>query len=355
MQFQVSDEFEVSGTYGGTSRRDLLRGGMALAALGSGAALAQSRTDTEPRMLNGRAVPEPPADRSAGPVSPGRGWALQGKVAVVTGAARGIGRAIAVEFAANGAEVIAIDIAGPVSRASDAKPATPEDLEETVRQIKAHGHRGESRQADIRDIRRLRALADEIDASFGKIDIVVADAAIQRWKSLLEMADDEWFDVIENNLNGTANTIRAFAPKLVARGRGRIIVLSSMQGKHGTKDGSSYSASKWGILGLMKSAALELGKYDITVNAVIPGLVDTALTRYEKRFIESMGETGQKPSGNPTPQQAWDTRAPTVPLQVGWLQPDDISPVAVFLASDAAAMVTGAEYEVTGGDSAKDI
>jgi NAD(P)-dependent dehydrogenase (short-subunit alcohol dehydrogenase family) len=141
---------------------------------------------------------------------------------------------------------------------------------------------------------------------------------------------------------------------MVARRKGRILVLSSMQGKHGTKDAASYSASKWGILGLMKSAALELGQYGITVNAVIPGLVDTALTRYEKRLSESIGETGQKVE-IPTPEQAWDNRAPTVPMRVGWLQPDDISPVAVFLASDAAALVTGAEYEVTAGDSAQDI
>ena len=104
----------------------------------------------------------------------------------------------------------------------------------------------------------------------------------------------------------------------------------------------------------MKSAALELGQYNITVNALIPGLVDTALTRYEKRLNESMGETDEGRT-SATPQQAWDVRAPTVALKVGWLQPDDISPAAVFLASDAAAMVTGAEYEVTGGDSAKDI
>jgi NAD(P)-dependent dehydrogenase (short-subunit alcohol dehydrogenase family) len=280
---------------------------------------------------------------------------LAGKVAVVTGAARGIGRAIAVEFAANGADVVAIDIAGPVSPASDAKPATAEELAETVRQIQAYGRKSDSVRADIRDIKSLRAAADAIEQGHGKIDIVVANAAIQRWKPLLEMEDSDWRDVIDNNLNGTANTIRAFAPKLVARRRGRIIVLSSMQGKHGTKDGSSYSASKWGILGLMKSAALELGEYNVTVNALLPGLVDTALTRYEKRFIESMGETGMKPGPHPTPQEAWNVRAPTVPLKVGWLQPDDISPVAVFLASDAAAMVTGAEYEVTGGDSAKDI
>jgi NAD(P)-dependent dehydrogenase (short-subunit alcohol dehydrogenase family) len=174
-------------------------------------------------------------------------------------------------------------------------------------------------------------------------------------EAALGNGDADWRDVIDNNLNGTANTIRAFAPKMVARNKGRIIVLSSMQGKHGTKDAASYSASKWGILGLMKSAALELGQYNITVNAIIPGLVDTALTRYETRLRESMAENGQKPPDHPTPQQAWDSRFPTVPMKVGWLQPDDISPVAVFLASDAANLVTGAEYEVTAGDSAKDV
>ena len=339
-------------------RRLVLGGGLVAGAALAGAAApaaAQTRTDTEPRTLDGQPVPEPGPDKTAGPVRPGRGSMLTGKTAVVTGAARGIGRAIAVEFAANGADVVALDIAGPVSPASNAKPAAPADLAETVRQIRAYGRRGEAVQADIRDIAALRRVADQVEADHGKIDIVVADAAIQRWKPLLEMEDSDWNDVIENNLNGTANTIRAFAPKMVARRHGRIIVLSSMQGKHGTKDAASYSASKWGILGLMKSAALELGQYDITVNALIPGLVDTPLTRYYKRFSESSQETGQEAGDHPSPQKAWDIRKPTVPLKVGWLQPDDISPAAVFLASDAAAMVTGAEYEVTGGDSAKDI
>jgi len=346
-----------------TRRRFLGRGiATGVLAVASSAAVAQQTAErairtSPPDSLNGQPMPEPSAEQSAGPVKPGRGSVLTDKVAVVTGAARGIGRAIAVEFAANGADVVAIDIAGPVSPgASDAAPATPDELAETVRLIKVYGRRGEAIRADIRDIAALRNAADQIERRFGKIDIVVADAAIQRWKPLLEMDDAEWRDVIDNNLNGTANTIRAFAPKMVPRKRGRIIVLSSMQGKHGTKNASSYSASKWGIIGLMKSAALELGEYQITVNALIPGLVDTPLTRYNKRLIASVAETtGHKPATPPTPEEAWDIRAPTVALKVGWLQPDDISPAAVFLASDAAAMVTGAEYEVTGGDSAKDI
>jgi NAD(P)-dependent dehydrogenase (short-subunit alcohol dehydrogenase family) len=336
-------------------RRTVLKvAAAATASAAVGSTAAQVSSDQALKELDGNPMPEPPAERSAGPIRPGRGSMLQGKVAVVTGAARGIGRAIAVEMAANGADVVAIDIAGTVSPASNAKPATPEELAETVRLITSFGRRGDGIKADIRDIAVLRQIADKVERDHGKIDIVVANAAIQRWVPLLEMEDSDWRDVIDNNLNGTANTVRAFAPKMVARNKGRLILLSSMQGKHGTKDASSYSASKWGILGLMKSAAMELGEHNITVNALLPGLVDTALTRYEKRLSESMGEQGQKVE-HPTPQQAWDNRAPTVPLKIGWLQPDDISPAAVFLASDAANMVTGAAYEVTGGDSAKDI
>jgi NAD(P)-dependent dehydrogenase (short-subunit alcohol dehydrogenase family) len=301
------------------------------------------------------AQPIPDHPRSAGPIRPGRGTDLGGKVALVTGAARGIGRAIAVELAANGADVAALDIAGPVSPACDAAPATPEDLAETVRQVEAAGRRAIAIRADVRDIGALREAAERTERELGPIDILVADAAIQGWTALLEMEDRDWFDVIDVNLNGTANTLRAVAPKMVSRGHGRIIVLSSMQGRHGTKDASAYSASKWGILGLMKSAALELGSHGVTVNAIIPGLVDTALTRYPKRWSHVIGETIDDPPKDPGEAETWNNRAPRVPLKVAWLRPEDVSPTAVFLASDAAAMITGAEFEITAGDSARSV
>lgn len=297
--------------------------------------------------------PVPSSEKTAGPIKPGRGTILTGKVAVVTGAARGIGRAIAVEFAANGADVIALDIAGPVSPTADAAPATKAELEETVAQIRAYGRRSEAIIADIREIEQLRSAADHVERKYGKIDCVVANAAIQGWKPLLAMTDEDWDDQIENNLTGTARTIRAFAPKMAARKYGRLILLSSMQGRMGTMNGAAYSASKWGILGLMKSTALELGQYNITCNAIIPGLVGTALTYNEQRFRAAIAQSNKAVPPFPTAQETWDARAPTVPLGVGWLQPEDISPVAVFLASDAAALVTGAEMAVTGGDAAK--
>ena len=287
--------------------------------------------------------------------SPNKGALLTGRVAVVTGAARGIGRAIAWEMAANGADIVALDICGPVSTASNAVPATMSDLDATADGVKKLGRQCKTVKADIRDIQAMRAVATDAETDFGKVDILVANAGIQRWASLLEMEDADWRDVIDNNLNGTANTVRAFAPGMVKRQYGRMILLSSMQGKHGTAEASSYSASKWGILGLMKSAAMEFGKHKITVNALIPGLVDTPLTRYKARFVASMKMTELDPPKDPTPQQVWDARLPTVPLRVGWMQPADLGPAAVFLASDGAAMVSGAEYEVDAGDSALDI
>jgi NAD(P)-dependent dehydrogenase (short-subunit alcohol dehydrogenase family) len=278
---------------------------------------------------------------------------LHGKVAVVTGAARGIGRSIAVDFAANGADVIGIDICREVSPILEFQPATPEQLDQTGDIVKSHGRRWLALTADIRDIAELRSAADRISAEFGGIDIVVANAAIQNFKPLLEMDDAHWHDVVDNNLNGTANTVRAFAPHLVKRGAGRLILLSSMQGRFGTKNGASYSASKWGIIGLMKSAALELGKYKITVNTIEPGLIDTPLTRNDLRWSMAVGETmTTPPPEHPTEEQTIKARLPKVPLGVPWLTPEQVSPVAVFLASDAAAMVTGACYDVTGGDSA---
>ena len=203
---------------------------------------------------------------------------LNGKVAIVTGAARGIGRATAVAFAREGADVMGIDVAGPVSATLEVEPATPEELAETGRLVREAGARWQEARLDQRDLAALRAAAEATRNAFGRLDILFANAGIQAFKPILDWGDADWQDTIDVNLTGTCNAIRAVAPLLVRQGGGRIIVTSSTQGRHGTKYGAAYSASKWGIIGLMKSAALELGEHRITVNAVIPGLIDTALT-----------------------------------------------------------------------------
>jgi NAD(P)-dependent dehydrogenase (short-subunit alcohol dehydrogenase family) len=309
-------------------RRDFLAGGVALTAISSGGQIM-------------------------GETIAGQAGCLQGKLAAVTGAARGIGRAVAVAFANQGADVIGIDICAPVYPPSGVTPARKEDLDETGRQVEATGRRWLGLVVDQRDMPALRAAAARIEREIHGIDILFANAGIQAFKSLLEMDDADWQVQIENNLTGTANAIRAFGPQLVKRRGGRIIVTSSTQGRHGMKDGASYSVSKWGIIGLMKSAALEFAPYGVTVNALIPGLIDTPLTRHEERYAQAIEEAGQAPTGTPADEQkARQILLGKTPLKVPWIEPGDVAPVVVFLASEAARMVTGSTYDVTGGDSA---
>ena len=279
---------------------------------------------------------------------------LAGKVAVVTGASRGIGRASAVAMAREGADIVGIDIGGPVSATLDVTPATPGELEETGRLVRETGQEWLAVTLDQRDLPALRRAADQVRTEFGGMDILFANAGIQGFRSILEMEDADWHDQIDVNLTGTANAVRAFAPLLVARGAGRIILTSSTQGRHGTKNGSAYSATKWGIIGLMKSVALELGSHKITVNAVIPGLIDTPLTRHEERYAAALLESGQQPSGDEAQDEKTVSEAQTkkTPLGVPWIAPEDIAPAVVFLASDEAKMISGATLDVTGGDSA---
>lgn len=282
------------------------------------------------------------------------GACLRGKVAVVTGAARGIGRAVAVAFAREGADLVCIDICASVDPRSGVEPASPDDLKETGRLVEATGQRCLSVMLDQRNLPALRAAADEVLREFGGIDILFANAGIQSFHPLLEMEDPDWHITIDVNLTGTANAVRAFAPHIVSRGGGRIILTSSTQGRHGTKYGAAYSASKWGIIGLMKSAALELGPHKITVNAVIPGLIDTPLTRHQERYAQVLQDGGRSPTGTSADEaEARKVLAAKTPLGVPWIEAEEVAPVVVFLASDAAHMVSGATYDVTAGDSAR--
>src|SRR6516225_7929645 len=247
---------------------------------------------------------------------------LRGKAAIVTGAARGIGRATAVAFAREGADVMGIDIAGPVSPTLEVVPATADELTETGRLVKIAGARWCEARLDQRNLAALSDAAERARASFGRLDILFANAGIQAFKPILELEDADWQETIDVNLTGTCNAIRAVAPHLVRNGGGRIIVTSSTQGRHGTKYGAAYSASKWGIIGLVKSAALELGEYGITVNAVIPGLIDTPLTRHRDRYAQAADEFNSK---KPTAELEAEAKKKLIaksPLGVPWIEPE---------------------------------
>ncbi|CUI16113.1 short chain dehydrogenase [Candidatus Protochlamydia naegleriophila] len=276
---------------------------------------------------------------------------LTGKVAIVTGAARGIGRSAAIALAHAGAAIVGLDCCSNLFPNSGVKPSAPEDLNETGRLVQATGQPWLGQIVDQREFASLQSSAQQAAQRFGGIDILFANPGVQGFKPLLEMEDSDWQIHMDVNLTGTAKAIRAFAPYLVKQGGGRIIVTSSTQGKHGTKNGAAYSASKWGIIGLMKSAALELGVYGITVNALIPGLIDTELTRHEERYAQVLQAASKQPTGSDE-ETARQILASQSPLNLPWIDPDDVAPLVVFLASDAAHLISGATFDVTAGDSA---
>jgi SDR family mycofactocin-dependent oxidoreductase len=263
---------------------------------------------------------------------------LAGKVAFITGAARGQGRSHAVRLAQEGADIIAVDICAQI----DTVPyplATPEDLAETVKEVEALGRRIVARQADVRDEIGLRAALEEGVAELGPADIVLANAGIAPMST--HETHDAWRDVIDVNLTGVFNTVEAAIPSMIERDQGGAIVLiSSTAGINGiggpTRGGLGYTAAKHGIVGLMRSYANNLAPHRIRVNSVHPTGVRTPMV-----VNEAMQEfLAQDPSLSSSLANA---------LPVGMVEPVDVSNAIRWLVSDDARYVTGIMVPVDAG------
>ena len=200
---------------------------------------------------------------------------LQGKVALITGAARGQGRSHAVRLAEDGADIVAIDIAAPIPTAYY-PAATPADLQLTAKLVEAEGVQVLAAEADVRDQVALDQVVARALAAFGHIDIVVANAGTASHAPTWELADDQWQNVVDVNLTGVWRTVKACVPSMIARGQGGVVVLtSSLAGLHGYGNIAGYVAAKHGVNGLMRTLANELGPHNIRVNTVCPGLINT--------------------------------------------------------------------------------
>jgi 3-oxoacyl-[acyl-carrier protein] reductase len=241
---------------------------------------------------------------------------LTGKIAIVTGASRGIGRAVALEFAKRGATVVAV-----------ARKA--ELLESLVAEITAAGGKAEAQTADVTDAARVKALADDVATRHGRIDILVNNAGVTRDTLMLSMEDADWDAVIGGNLKSVFLMTRAVAKHMLRTRWGRIINLGSVVGLHGNKGQSNYAASKAGIVGFTKSVARELAGRNITANVIAPGFITTDMTGV-------------------LPEEVKKAALATVPLKrMG--EPAEIAAAAAFLAGDSAGYITGVVLPVDGG------
>jgi 3-oxoacyl-[acyl-carrier protein] reductase len=241
---------------------------------------------------------------------------LENQIAVVTGAGRGIGRAIALKFAAEGADVVC------VSR-------TPENSEKVAAEIRALGRKAWAHAVDVADATAVNAAAEKILAECGRVDILVNNAGVTRDNLLMRMSEAEWDAVLNTNLKGAFLFTKAFSRALIKQRSGRIINVASVIGLIGNAGQSNYAASKAGLIGFTKSVARELASRGITANVLAPGFIETDMTSGLKEELRA-GVLKQIPLGS-------------------FGQPDDIANAAVFLASPAARYITGQVLAVDGG------
>jgi SDR family mycofactocin-dependent oxidoreductase len=272
---------------------------------------------------------------------------VEGKVAIVTGAARNQGRSHALRLAQEGADIIAVDICEPVKSIEMYPPATEEDLAETARLIEELDRRVLTTKADVRDPDALRAAVDAGVAELGRLDVVCANAGVFEIQPALELTDAAWREMIDINLTGVWNTCRAALPHMLERG-GSIVITSSTAGLKGTPNTVHYTAAKHGVVGIMRTIANEFAAHSIRCNTVHPTGVDTVMIQNEKTW-------GLFDPDNPHPTR--ETAAPifesTNALPVPWVEPIDISNAILFLASDEARYITGVTLPVDAGYTVK--
>lgn len=264
---------------------------------------------------------------------------LDGRVAFVTGVARGQGRSHAVRLAAEGASVIGIDIAAPVSDHNGYVAATKEDLAQTEAMLAAAGAKHVIDAIDVRDSAAMDALLSEAMLTLGgRLDVVVANAGIVNWNRFWEMPDDQWQQMIDVNLTGVWRTMKAAVPHMLAAGNGgSIIAVSSVAGIKSLPAQAHYSAAKHGVVGLVKTAAIELGEYGIRVNSIHPWGVATAMTE-DSKMQEALG-------AHPNYGMSFASLLPQLPIA----QSDQISDAVVWLASDLSSTVTAAQLPLDMG------
>jgi SDR family mycofactocin-dependent oxidoreductase len=268
---------------------------------------------------------------------------LEGRVALITGAARGQGRAHAVRLAGEGADIVAVDVCAPVSATIRYPAATADELVETARAVENSGRKALVREVDIRNLVDLQQLvADAVD-QLGRLDVVVANAGVLSYGRLWEMSEEHWDTVIDVNLSGTWRTLRAVVPTMIELGNGgSIIIVSSTTGLKATPGNGHYSASKHGLVGLTNALAVELGEYGIRVNSIHPYAVTTPMASSEEMLTFLAEHPSYLHSLAPMPFRA-------IGAPEEFMTPEDVADVVAWLAGDGSANMSGSQVVVDRG------
>ena len=274
---------------------------------------------------------------------------VEGKVAFVTGAARGQGRSHAVRLAQEGADIIAVDICKQIDSVR-IPLSRPEDLAETADLVKGHDRRIYTAEVDVRDYDALKAAVDAGVGQLGRLDIIVANAGIGNGGATLDKTGErDWTDMIDVNLAGVWKTVKAGVPHILAGGRGGSIILtSSVGGLKAYPHTGHYVAAKHGVVGLMRTFAVELGQHNIRVNSVHPTNVNTPLFMNEGTM-----RLFRPDLQNPGPDDMKVVAQMMHTLPIGWVEPEDISNAVLFLASDEARYITGVTLPIDAGSCLK--
>ena len=268
---------------------------------------------------------------------------LEGRVALITGAARGQGRAHAITCAREGADVVLVDVADQLPTV-EYPMATPADLEETAHQVDALGRRAVAVRADVRVQAELDAAVATGLAQLGRIDILIANAGIFSRADFWTMSEGQWDEMIGTNLTGVWKSAKAVAPHMIERGSGSIVIISSVNGIEPGRDYCHYVAAKHGVIGLMKNLARELAPYGVRCNSVAPGAIATPMNQHQGFWDMVAGRPGA------TEEQAERYGYNYGALKAtGFLPPSVIADAALFLNSDLASAVTGVVVPVEAG------
>jgi NAD(P)-dependent dehydrogenase (short-subunit alcohol dehydrogenase family) len=272
---------------------------------------------------------------------------FENRVAVITGGARAMGRAHAVGLAREGCDVVIGDICEGLPDGTPYPKATRADLEETVRLVEAEGRRCVATVMDVGEPAEAAALIDQAARTFGRLDFLVSNAAFTLEAPIIETAPERFAAVIRANLEGAFNVLAPALRVMTEARRGRVVIIGSGASRHAEVNAAPYVASKFGLVGLMKTAALEAAPYGVTVNAILPGPTDTPMMDNPIRYRQAVPD---KP--DPTREDYLAAKKDATPMGLAWVTPQDITAAVLFLLSDEARFISGDTLSVDAADCA---